>query len=101
VTFGTASIPAGTDQFTYTGPSITGISPSFGAQKGGTTVSLFGTSLSPNMTVKFGGTTAPVESCVSDTWCTVFSPPGNQAVYVTVAVNGFLSAQSAADLFTY
>ena len=88
------------DQFTYNPPIITSLSPNVGAQIGGTSVNLMGTGFSQTMTVKFGNTPVPV-SCVSNTWCSVFSPAGNGQEHVTVTVNGVTSTESAADIFTY
>jgi hypothetical protein len=95
------SATSGADQFTYDGPIITSLSPNVGAQIGGTTVSVIGTGFSQTMTLKFGSTPVPVQSCESSTSCTVFSPAGNGQEHVTVTVNGVTSTQSAADIFTY
>jgi hypothetical protein len=94
------SIAVANYQFTYDPPIITSLSPNVGAQIGGTSVDLMGTGFSQTMTVKFGNTPVPV-SCVSNTWCSVFSPAGNSQEHVTVTVNGITSMQSAADIFTY
>jgi hypothetical protein len=85
ITLGPGS-PTPSDRYTYQFPTVSNISPLIGPTTGGTRVTLYGSGLSPNMTVKFGGTVADQKtiSCSSDdNSCTVTSP-----AYITSTVVG-------------
>ncbi len=104
----TVTAPGGTsattpsDQFTYVvGPTVTGISPTFGPTIGGTMVTITGTDFDGATTVDFGTTQATGVTVVSDTTITAFSPAGSGIVNVTVTTPGGTSPTSLADEFTY
>ena len=96
------------DQFIYSPPVITSVSPSSGPVTGGTTVNIRGSGfpsstiygiVPPNSQVSFGNAAAPIESCI-DTGCTVQSPPGAQVGPVNITVTAF-GGSSAPSVFTY
>ncbi|MCL4449517.1 MAG: IPT/TIG domain-containing protein, partial [Actinobacteria bacterium] len=80
VTIATAGGVSNGVNFTYIlPPSVNSISPAFGPQTGGTTVTLTGTGFSTATgatTVSFGSTPATGVSCSSTTSCTATSPTG-------------------------
>lgn len=105
---GATSLPTpATDQFTYLGPAITRISPSFGPEAGGTDVDIYGVSFAQGMTVRFCGMSNCATSAnvlcngSDDTWCIVRSPAGTGTVDIIVTVNGVSSSPTPADRFTY
>jgi hypothetical protein len=81
-------------------PTVTGISPTSGAQGGGTTVTITGTNLG-NATAGDFGSTAGAITTDSATSMTATSPAGTGTVDVTVTTPGGTSATSSADQFTY
>ena len=99
---GTSAITSA-DQFTYgTPPTVTAVSPDFGATSGGTVVTITGSDFSGATAVHFGSTAAKGFTVGSATSITAVSPaeaPG--AVDVTVTTPYGTSASSSADLFTY
>ena len=108
---GQASATNASDTFTYTSAppantlSVTKISPSTGADSGGTTVTITGTDFDPTpgaTTVSFGPNQATNVSCSDATTCTALSPGGSGTVDVQVSTPaGGTSAAVAADQFTY
>lgn len=90
------------DRFTYLKPpppTVTAISPAFGPQTGGASVTVTGTNLLAG-TVSFGPTAAIDSSCTQTT-CTATQPPGSPGtVHVSVQTAGGTSASSAASTFS-
>ena len=108
VTVNGVSSPTTTaDQFTYDGPAITSISPTFGPLGGGTLVSISGTGLGfsdnrqANISIAFGPNSATGVSCQDGDSCVAYSPPGSGTVDIIVTVNGVASTPTLADQFTY
>ena len=71
---GVTSLPTPADRFTYGGPAISGIDPSFGPNTGGTYVHLFGVAFADGMSVCFGRTLSDCTPsdyvvCMSGIWC--------------------------------
>jgi len=91
------------DQFTFTGPTITALSPATGPTGGGTTVKITGTSLTGATSVKFGANAATgVTVNTAGTLLTVTAPAGTAGVAdITVTTPGGTSATVAADQYTY
>jgi IPT/TIG domain len=81
------------------GPTVTAISPGQGAA--GTALTITGTNLFLATEVEFGSTFVTAITAVSDTEITVPVPPGLGTVDVRVITPAGLSAESAADEFTY
>jgi hypothetical protein len=81
------------------GPTVTAISPTYGAA--GSTVTITGTNLFPATEVEFGSTFVTAITAVSDTEITVPVPPGLGTVDLRVITPAGLSAISAADQFSY
>ena len=96
------------DQFTYTnGPIVTGVSPNYGPQSGGTSVTITGMQLtgaadSGVSSVAFGQVAAGGVTVTSSTVITVTSP-AHQSAMVDVVVSGptGTSVRSSQDQFTY
>ena len=85
-------------------PTVTGISPPQGATSGGTTVTIYGSSLSFGpLAVYFGGVLAAFSATdAANGEITATAPPGNVGtVAVTVETMGGTSATSTSDQFTY
>ena len=93
------------DVFTYESPTVTAVSPSRGAKKGGSSVAVSGTGFAPGTgtTIWFGKALATSAECSSSTSCTAVAPPTLKAgaVDVIAAVAKKKSKKSAADQFTY
>ena len=106
---GLTSSSSSGDQFDYLGPTVTSVSPSFGPQGGGTSVTITGTGFdtgSGATKVYFGSTAATGVTCASTTSCSVSSPAGaasllDTSVDITVAVGGATSMATPSDQFTY
>ena len=83
--------------------TVTGVNPSIGGARGGTSVTITGTNFSGVTAVKFGATVVSSFTVNSDTQITATSTAGtaNTVVDVTVTAPGGTSATSAADRFTY
>lgn len=83
-------------------PAVTGVSPTWGASVGGTSVVITGSGFTGANAVRFGATSASFV-VNSDTQITATSPPGYDGTLdITVAVAaGGTSATSAASQFTY
>ena len=96
------SAPVVADQFTYSGPSITSISPTSGPIAGGTTVTITGSGFTGATKVTFGTVTAPSFVVVSSTQITAVSPAQAAATHtIEVTTPSGTSAPVPADLFTY
>jgi len=100
-TAGGTSATSPADQFTYVGPTVTGISPTYGSPGGGTSVTITGSGLLGTTEVKFGDAYATILT-VSGNTITVTSP-GHPlgTVDVTVTNPGGTSATSPADQYTF
>ncbi|MGK8524416.1 IPT/TIG domain-containing protein [Nocardia asteroides] len=85
----TVTSPGGTSNFVAYGytppPTLTNLSPRFGPETGGNTVTLTGTNFTRVVAVRFGTTPATSFTVVSDTQITAVAPArtGNVAVTVT------------------
>lgn len=93
--------PAG---FTYTEipPTVTGLSPTDGVSRGGTTVTITGTDFNTATSVYFGGTAASWFTVDSDTQITaVTRAQADGTVDVTVTNSAGTSPADAADKFTF
>ncbi|HLG91434.1 MAG TPA: IPT/TIG domain-containing protein [Acidimicrobiales bacterium] len=83
-------------------PSVTGLSPSLGPVRGGTTVTVTGANFLGVTRVSFGSTAATSFTVNSSTQITATSPPeAAGTVDVTVTTPGGTSATSSADRFSY
>jgi hypothetical protein len=82
-------------------PTVTLVSPNFGPESGGTTVTITGTNFICEAIVNFGPNLATDVTIVSMTEITAVSPAGTGTVDVTVTTPGGTSMTSSADLFTY
>lgn len=89
--------------YTYVAaPTITSLSPSQGPETGGTAVTITGTGFTGASSVSFAGTPATSFTVVSDTQIVATAPVGTAgSVDVTVATTGGISADTAADNYTY
>ena len=89
-------------QITYaSSPAVTGVSPSAGGERGGTSVTITGENLTGATAVKFGSTDAYSFKVNSATSIAAIAPPGTSAVDVTVTTPSGTSATSSADQYTY
>jgi hypothetical protein len=89
-------------QLTFSGPTLTGVSPSSGPTAGGTHVTVRGTNLSSNATVRFGATPAASVTVTSSTQLVATAPAENAGpVDITVTTPGGTTATSPADLYTF
>ncbi|MGO9863750.1 MAG: IPT/TIG domain-containing protein [Terriglobales bacterium] len=100
------SVPSSTSQFTYiqvTPPSIASVFPAFGAQSGGTQVTITGSDLSGATAVNFGGIPATEFVANSDNSILVTLPAGTAPgiVPVTVTTPSGISASDPAANFTF
>lgn len=83
-------------------PVVSSISPTSGPTTGGTVVTLTGSDFEIGATtVNFGATAASLVNCASTTQCTATSPPGSGVVDVLATTAAGISANTAADDFTY
>jgi Flp pilus assembly protein TadG len=94
------------DQFTYLAtppPSIVGVTPSQGANAGGTSVTITGTGFVNGATsVKFGSNAATAVNVTSATSLTATSPAGTAGTVDVTATTTFgTSATTQLDRFTY
>jgi len=78
-----ASATSASDQFTYSGPTVTSVSPSSGSGSGGTSVTITGTNFTGATAVNFGGVAATGVTVVSATSITATSRPCDGVVDVT------------------
>jgi hypothetical protein len=98
---GVTTATSAADRFTYQVPVVTMIAPSSGPAAGGTSVTITGANFSGASAVQFGAAYAPAFTVNSATSITATAPAGSGTVDVTVTVDGFTSATSAADQFSY
>jgi len=101
---GVTSATSAADQFSYTPPAVTSISPASGPSAGGTTVTVNGSGFSQATGatgISFGGVAATNVKCGHTNQCTATSPAGSGVVDVTVTAGGATSVTSVADRFTY
>jgi hypothetical protein len=85
------------DLYTYTGPTVTGVSPSVGTSTGGTTVTLTGSGFTGTTKVLFGSTAGTNVTVVNDSTITVVSPPEppiGYNIFVTTPVGTSLATQA-------
>ena len=68
-------------------PKLTQVVPARGTALGGTAIVLFGSQLTPDTQVRFGGAVAPVTVFVDPSRIEVETPPGPAGQLVTVAVS--------------
>ncbi len=82
-------------------PVITGISPASGPAAGGTEVVIVGANLAGVTAVDFGTVQVTSFVSVTDTSIFVMSPPGSNAVPMTVVTPEGTSSETPAAIFTY
>jgi hypothetical protein len=82
-------------------PTITKITPTSGADRGGIVVTLFGTNLIGATAVHLGSHKAKIDKIVSAKEIRVTVPPGTGTVTVTVTTAGGTSKKKSVDRFTY
>ncbi len=101
----TVTSPAGASagyDYTYGGPSVTGVSPDAGPLAGGNTVTISGTGFSSDSTVDFGSSAASGVDVVSASEITATAPAESAGtVAVTVTTPAGTSAKSSADLYAF
>ncbi len=106
----TVTNPAGTsvlvpaDRFSYataTAPTVTGVSPFYGTEAGGTEVAITGTEFLAGASVDFGGRPATNVIVNSGLSITATSPAGTGVQDVTVTTTKGTSMTSEADHFKY
>ena len=92
VTVGTDVSPnTPADDFAYSAPTITSLTPEVGDPLGGTMVVITGTGFTPDVVVKFGGVAATVVSVNgTNTELTVITPAGDDGDTVDVTVRNDL-----------
>jgi hypothetical protein len=102
-TGGGTSANTAADDFTYVAaPAVTGLSPNAGPEAGGTVVTITGTALLNAGAVNFGATPAASFTVDSATQITATSPAGAAGIVdVSIVTVGGISANTAADDFTY
>lgn len=93
---GSVTVPATASQ-----PAVTGISPGYGPQAGGTQVILKGSGFTGATTVSFGTTQVSSILVDSDSQIRVTSPTGSGMVNVTVTGSGGTSAVNSNAQFSY
>ncbi|HWG07800.1 MAG TPA: IPT/TIG domain-containing protein [Solirubrobacteraceae bacterium] len=81
--------------------TVTGVSPSAGAQTGGASVAISGVNLDLASAVHFGASPAGAFTIESPTTITATAPPGVGIVDVTITTAGGTSAPNATDKYTY
>jgi large repetitive protein len=97
-----SSVTSSLDTFSYTtSPLITSLTPSGGPESGGTSVTINGGNFSDATSVSFGSIVVTDFVVISDSQIVVTSPPGSDAVDVTVSTPDDASAPASADRFTY
>ena len=104
ITPGGVSSRSALDLFTYTPTpptQVTALSPNMGPAGGGTLVTISGLGFTDATAVKFGDTPTADFTVVNDTTITATSPPGINAVDVTVVTPQGTSPTSVHDQFVY
>ena len=91
------------DRFTFVAvaPTVTGLTPTAGPTKGGTKVTIRGSSFFGTLIVHFGARPATLFRVVSSSEIVVISPPGSGTAYVTVSATGLSSTTTAAGRYTF
>jgi subtilase family serine protease len=98
---GTSKVAA-TAQFAYLGvPTVGRISPATGARRGGTKVTVTGTSFVEVTAVRFGARKAASFRILSPTRISVVAPPGRGSATVVVVTPGGASSPSRGGRFSY
>jgi hypothetical protein len=82
-------------------PSVTNVSPDFGAPAGGTAVTITGTNFTGATAVRFGATPASSVTVTSDTSITATAPPGTGTANVAVTNPSGTNMPVTADRFSY
>ncbi len=102
-TAGGSSANTAADDYTYLDPpTVTSLSPTSGPTAGGTSVTITGSNFAGATVVSFGGTPATSFTVDSATQITATAPPRSAgAVNVIVTTPGGISADTAADDYTY
>ena len=99
------SAPSGASQFQYVGasaPTVTALTPSFGPQAGGTSVTIQGSGFTGASQVLFGSVAATGVTVLDDTHITATAPAqASGTVDVTVTTPAGTSAVSDSDSFQY
>jgi len=88
-------------RLTFSGPAVSGISPSSEQSGGPTTITVTGTDFAAGSTVSFGPNNATNVSVTSPNQLSATAPSGCGTVDVTVTTPNGTSATSTADRFTY
>ena len=97
------SADTGADDYTYGLPTVTSISPAAGPSVGGNTVTITGTALADAISVKFGGTSATIQSNSSGQVKVTAPPQGVEPITVDIIVQTATgeSAVSAATKYSW
>jgi subtilisin family serine protease len=103
---GVTSLPSPKAKFTYSGPAIQRIDPSFGPNTGGTYIHLHGVAFADGMTVCFRKPdgeciVSDYVLCQTGTECVTRSPPGSGVEDIIVTVGGISSPPGPDDQFSY
>lgn len=91
----------GTVAVAGTTPTVSSVTPAYGPESGGTTVTIIGTNLSGLTAVNFGTTAAASFTAVSSTSITAVSPAGRGVVDVIVSTLAGTSTAGNKDRFDY
>jgi hypothetical protein len=86
--------------FSYAGPSVSGITPNTGSTAGGTSVTISGSNLRSATGITIGGNACTSPSANSDTAVTCTTPAGSAGT-ASVIVSTASGSSSANTLFTY
>ena len=103
---GATSLSSPNARFTYSGPAIERIDPSFGPNTGGTYIHLHGVAFADGMSVCFrtsDGNCTPSDYvvCQTGTECVTRSPSGFGVADIIVTVGGISSSPRPGDQFSY
>jgi hypothetical protein len=82
-------------------PTITGISPGYGPESGGTEIHISGSDFTQSSEIYFGSIRAREVVVDSPTAITAIAPPGSGTVDVTVTTENGISMTSSIDRFRY
>lgn len=86
--------------FRHLPPAGTSVTPSMGAARGGTSVTIAGAGFTAATAVKFGSTPARSFTVASDDSITAVAPPGHGAVEVTVRTSAGTSSSRGRNLLS-
>ena len=91
------------DRFTFVAvaPTVANLTPTVGPTKGGTKVTIRGSSFFGTLTVHFGTRPAKLFRVVSSSEIVVIAPPGSGTAYVTVSATGGSSRTTAAGRYAF